>query len=113
MTLRKDTSIGDLSPQEQDDSLEIEFEIDEDMNEDDEDLEIILLGEDENGAKHGENWEISLDIERETHEIGIRKVTVHPETVLCEKETEISVDIRNTGRRGEDEVYLRIYNSRA
>ena len=108
--VEEEESIDDLNPEDTD-SVEIDFQIDEDANRGNEDLEITLLGEDENGARHGEMWEITLEIEKPDHEIGINSVILNPVTVSCERSTDITVEIRNTGRRDEDETYIKIINS--
>ena len=110
LDFEEEENVDDLNPEETD-SVEVKFEVDEDAGRGDEDIEITLLGEDENGARHGELWEVTLEIEREDHEIDINSVILEPATISCEKYADLKVEIRNTGRRSEDETYIKITNS--
>ncbi len=89
----------------------ISFDVEDDALKGKESMVISLEGVDENGAKHGETWELTLDITREDHEIGIKSATLIPSSLSCEASAELSVSIRNTGRRDEDKVYLRVYST--
>ena len=110
LDFEEEENVDDLDPEETD-SVEVKFEVDEDAGRGDEDIEITLLGEDENGAMHGEMWEVTLEIEREDHEIDINLVILEPATISCEKYADLKVEIRNTGRRSEDETYIKITSS--
>ncbi len=89
----------------------ISFDVEDDASKGKESLLISLEGVDENGAKHGEAWKISLDIKREDHEISIKSATLVPSSLSCDASAELSINIRNTGRRDEDKVYLRVYST--
>ena len=101
--------VDDLNPEEKD-TVTVEFDVDDDARRGDEDLEITLLGEDEHGARHGEYWEVTIEIERETHEISISSVALQPGVVSCETEAQIQVEVKNIGRSDEDRAYIRISN---
>jgi len=103
----EDQDGDDLGPEDED-TISVEFDIDEDVSKGDEDLIITVIGEDENGALHGERWIVTLEIEREDHEIDIRSLFLQPESVTCGTETQLTVEVRNTGRRDEDDVFIRV-----
>ncbi len=90
------------------DTVELNFNVDDNTPKSDQELVITALGEDENGAVHGETWTITLEVDREDHEIDIRGLELTPETAACEADVVLSVDVRNTGRRDEDSVYVRV-----
>ncbi len=106
----EEDEIDAISPEETAAST-ISFEVEDDASKGEESIVIRLEGIDENGAKHGEKWNIDLDIKREDHEIEIKSATLTPSSLSCESSAELSVNIRNTGRRDEDKVYLRVYST--
>ncbi len=100
--------LGALSPKEKD-SATIDFDIDEDTDNDKYDADITLDARDENGARHGEKWEIQLEVKRETHEILVQDLRISPTEVSCsETSADFSFTIRNSGRNDEDSVTIRI-----
>ncbi len=107
LDLDEDEDFGTLGPREED-TASISFEIDEDAEDQDNDVEIRIEGRDENGARHGEKWTIQLEVERKSHEVAIDEFTLVPSTLGCQDEAQLSVTIRNVGRSDEDEVILRI-----
>jgi hypothetical protein len=100
-------TFSDLDAQDKD-IANVNFEIDSDVPRGDQKLEILLLGEDEFGAVHGELWNVNFQIDREDHEIDIRKLSLSPETISCEKETTLTFSTRNTGRHDEKHVFIRV-----
>ncbi|MAG15907.1 hypothetical protein CMO88_02500 [Candidatus Woesearchaeota archaeon] len=107
LEVRKEVDGNNLATEETD-VVDVEFDIDEKTNRGSEDLKIIVLGEDENGARHGENWVVTLKIEREAHEIDIKSLSLQPQTISCESDAQLAVEIRNTGTRKEKDTYVRI-----
>ncbi len=93
------------------DAVTISFTVEEDAKKGKEPIVITLDGVDENGARYGERWEINLEIQREDHEIEIKSATLSPSTVTCEQSSGLSVQVRNTGRRDEEKVFLRVYST--
>lgn len=110
----EDDEIGDISP-EGDEEVTLSFDVEDDA----EDGSVTMLswveGEDENGAKHGELFEIKLDVKRERHEVSLRDVRVEPDTLLCnaggDQTVKLSLELQNTGRDDEDEVAVEVENS--
>ena len=107
LDISEDVNPNDLSPDETDE-VQVTFTIEKDASRGTETLEIILLGEDDHGAAHGEKWSVELEVERQTHEIHINEITLRPESVACQKDVELGVEVRNTGRSDEDEVFIRV-----
>lgn len=68
----------------------------------------LVEGEDENKALHGEEWEVELDVDFPRDEITILSANVLPTTVECGREATVSVNIKNTGSRDQEEVVLGI-----
>jgi len=88
------------------------LEINEDVSDGNYDLDITVDGTDENGARHGEAATIELNVERESHEISLRSVTLTKSTVSCtDATTDLSVRIANTGKHDEDDVTIAVQNS--
>ena len=103
----EEETASDLDPKETDD-LDVSFDVPVDASRSDEDLEIKLIGRDEFGAEHGALWELTLEVEREKHEIDISNLVLTPGTVSCQHQTELEVEIRNIGRSDEDQVYIQV-----
>lgn len=106
----EEDEIDAISPEDAE-AVKISFDVEDDASKGKESLLISLEGIDENGARHGETWELTLDINREDHEIEIRSATLAPSSLSCENSAELSASIRNSGRRDEDKVYLRVYST--
>lgn len=88
------------------DSISIDFDIDEDVDDGTFTLEIRVNGRDDNGATHGEIFEVRLEVERLTHDIQIRAPSISPERVSSCDENQVNVNARisNFGKRDEDEI---------
>lgn len=71
-------------------------------------LDIFIDGVDENGARHGEKVRISINIERDPHDIVIKSAEVQPNVIVCGGDRNLRVDARvtNRGRLDEDEVVV-------
>ncbi|MBI2137456.1 hypothetical protein HYU12_02975 [Candidatus Woesearchaeota archaeon] len=102
-------NIDDLGPEDTE-TIQLEFTVEDDARKGREPLEITLEGIDENGAIYGEKWEVDLDIEREDHEISVQSTSLSSETISCQEATELTVQIKNTGRNKEDDVFLRVFS---
>jgi hypothetical protein len=98
---------GDLSAGESDTTI-LTSTIDSDA--DDGTYEVVITADanDEFDARHGEKMTISFEIKRQSHEIEITGMTLTPQSVLCEKSTTLKVDLKNSGRKDEEAVYVRI-----
>ena len=103
----EDEDVGDLSPEDKD-TIKFSSVIDEDADDGTYNVEISVDGTDEFGARHGEKLTARFEIKRKSHEIEVKSLTLNPPTVSCEKETRLSANIRNSGRRDEDEVFVAV-----
>ncbi len=88
------------------DSATMEFDIPDDVGDGTYTMVITVYGKDDNGAVHGEKWEIRLDVVRLSHDIQIRSPSLSQTTVSACDESSIRVVARiaNFGRRDEDSV---------
>jgi len=101
-------NLGDLGADDHD-SETFSFTIDDDVSDGNYDLVVRVLGDDENGAFHGEEIEIDFKVERDTHDIEIRNALLNPSKLECDADTtRVSVSITNIGKRDEDEVILEV-----
>jgi len=100
--------IGSISPESYEEGS-ITFEIEDDAEHGESNIKITLEGIDENGAKHGEIWELKIEVEREDHEVSIEDIS-YPETLSCnQKSFDLDVTIKNIGRdSNEDRVEVRV-----
>ncbi|MBU1202213.1 MAG: putative Ig domain-containing protein [Nanoarchaeota archaeon] len=88
-------------------TVTLKFKIDEDADDGKHDVEIIVEGEDENGAKHGETWTLRFDVEEEG--IIIVKSTLAPSTLSCQdKSVDLNLVLKNVGTKDEDEAAIEI-----
>ncbi|MBN1503325.1 hypothetical protein JW930_07335 [Candidatus Woesearchaeota archaeon] len=108
----EDLDFSDLDA-EDDDEDSVSFSVDKDADDRTFTMYVQLTGDDENGARHGEYWEIDMTVERERHEILIEEYSARPNTLECdERDFRVTVTIENTGQRDEDQVTLDIENER-
>ncbi|MBI4438669.1 hypothetical protein HY640_01930 [Candidatus Woesearchaeota archaeon] len=103
----EDESMGDIGPKKTKKTV-ITFEVPDDADRDDYDIEIRVEADDDNGARHGEVLRFSLEVEREEHEISFKRAEVSPESVSCEQRVQLRVDISNTGQNDEEDVFIRV-----
>ncbi len=71
-------------------------------------IDLMVTGIDENNARHGETWFISLDLETRTRDIRILDTRMSPTILRCdERIINVDVEIRNLGTRDTDTAMLR------
>jgi hypothetical protein len=92
------------------DSVSVDFDIDEDVDDGTFTMDIFVEGRDENGATHGEHWEIRLEVERLSHDIQIRAPAISPDRMsACDASTvRVTSRVANFGKRDEDEVAVEL-----
>ncbi|MBW2989612.1 hypothetical protein KY358_04825 [Candidatus Woesearchaeota archaeon] len=106
--LEADEEVGDIDADDKE-SFSLEFEIPEDVDEGDYDVIILIEGEDSNGAKHSVEWDdVRIKVEKDKHDIVIRKASVSPDEVSCSRRISVNVGLKNQGRSDEDEVVVLI-----
>jgi hypothetical protein len=75
-------------------------------------LDITIDGKDTNGARHGAEARIELRVERESHEIDVRSMSLSKTTIACDSPTtDLSVRLANIGKHDEDAVAVSVVNS--
>ena len=94
-----------------DDSGSVQFTIPDEVGEGDYDLIINVEGEDTNGTTHEIEMTLSLEVQKERHEIIITRAVLSPEQVRCARNSQLGVTILNTGQEDEDDNTLTISNS--
>jgi len=108
--LEETEDVGDIDADDQE-GFSIEFEIPKDVDDGDYDVVITVDGEDENGAKHAVEWELTLKLEKDKHDVWITKASVSPSKVSCSRNIRIETELKNQGTSDEDEVVLNIESS--
>jgi len=104
--------MGDLDADDEDEII-IKFDVDDEANDGSVTMELVLVGKDEHGARHGEKWSVKLDVDREKHEIRVSELTITPSSLSCSKAgmvqtVEARVRYENIGRSDEDEVSVKV-----
>ncbi len=119
VTVESDDSDVDLDDDDSDnldanDNIDFSFDFDIDEEADDKtyNIEVRAYSVDDNGAYHGEIWTVQLEVEREKHELAIKKIIVMPSIIESCKDMSnmvtISTQIANTGRRDESEAAVEL-----
>jgi len=86
----------------------IEFDIPLEVEEGEYNVVIYIEGEDGNGVEHTDKFEITLDVDKRSHEIITRTAEFRSATVSCSRTTILSAMFMNIGVMDEDEVYYKI-----
>jgi hypothetical protein len=116
--IRIDSSDSDIDVDEEDDiddldagdedSVTADLEIDDEADDGTISLDIRVSGKDDNGALHGEQMDVRLEVERLSHDIQIRRAELSPAVVSnCQAvNSKLTVNVLNQGKRDEDEVVV-------
>ncbi len=97
----EEEDVNDLSPKDED-TVSFDFDVDSDVDDGTYKLIVKVSGKDQNGALHGEQNEIRLKVERNTHDVTIRQVDVNPSSLLCDENSlRLTTTLANFGRRDE------------
>jgi len=104
----EDDDSVDPDPDDYDD-VSFDFDIEEEVDDGSYNLIIRAIGQDENGAWHGDIWEVDLRVEREKHDIQIKSTAMNPEKLDCHGGTvRVDAKIINLGRSDEDDVVVEL-----
>ena len=90
-------------------TVDVEFRVPLEVDEDDYDVIIDVEGEDETGKKHTIQAKLTLQVEKEKHEIIFTKFSLSPTNVACSGSVLLNTELANIGTEDED-VTLRIAN---
>ncbi len=108
LDLDEDEDLGNVGSDDKE-SGSFEFEVDEDTDDGNYNVEILLLGKDDYGARHGQKVRINFKVERESREIAIKSVTLSPEKTGCEPGAlRLVVSYVNIGKTDEDEAAVEV-----
>ncbi|MEM4267956.1 MAG: putative Ig domain-containing protein [Candidatus Woesearchaeota archaeon] len=101
---------GDLNPDERSDRVELVFDIPTDADEDTYDIDCTLEGEDEDGTDYSLDFSINVDVEKETHNVIFKSVSLNPSIVSCKRDVLLTVEVQNTGKSTEKNLELVVQN---
>ncbi|MFH1849364.1 MAG: hypothetical protein ABH879_04200 [archaeon] len=84
--------------------IRVKFEFDIPLNVDGDEYDIVVTAEgvDEKGGKHYDTQEISITVDKKTHDLKIRRAELNPLTVKCGQSSSLFVQVMNQGKRDED-----------
>lgn len=107
--LSEDEDLDGLGADDED-SISVDFDIDEDTDDGTFNMDIFVSGDDDNGALHGEHWEIRLEVERLSHDVQLRSATISPDRLsACDGgSVRVTSRIFNAGKRDEDEIAVEL-----
>jgi len=109
--LDEEENVGDINPEDEE-SFSIEFDIPEDIEAEKYDVVITVEADDDKGATHFIEWKkLTLEVEKDTYDIWITKASLSPSKVDCSRNIKVNVELKNQGKKDEDEVVLRIESS--
>jgi hypothetical protein len=105
----KTLDIGDISADDEDVDTFIII-IEDDAKDGNIGCLIEAEGVDENGARHGENLDFDIEINRESHDIQLKlPISLLPNVITCaDTSLQMTVGFTNLGKSDEDEVALEI-----
>ncbi|MDD5086351.1 MAG: hypothetical protein PHV16_01235 [Candidatus Nanoarchaeia archaeon] len=106
--LEEESDEFNLDPGDESDRESIEFKIPSKVEEDEYDVEIVVEGEDGDGNEHRIEWVLTLVVEKEKHDIQIKKADLSQSTVSCSRYTTLDVELVNYGRSDEDELIVEV-----
>jgi hypothetical protein len=93
------------------DTVNLNFNVPLKVDEDTYDIEIVVEGEDDNGYTQKDSWTITLEVEKESHNVRITKYELNPTVVQCSRNVNLAVELMNLGSNEEDLVELEITNT--
>tara|TARA_Y100000310_G_scaffold272554_1_gene287606 strand:- start:414 stop:7118 length:6705 start_codon:yes stop_codon:yes gene_type:complete len=108
--LEDETEEFDLDPEE-DKKETISFDIPLEVDEGDYTVRVKVKGEDENNTYHRIEWRLTLEVEKDKHEVIIKDTSLNPSIITCDKDIGFGVEIINIGEKDEDDVSIEITNT--
>lgn len=108
--LDDDDDIDDLDAGD-DDNIEFDFDTPLAVKDKDYDIVVTVTGDNaQNSSKYKVIVNATIEVEKDKHELILKKPTVELETLKCTRVTEMSVVLWNIGEKDED-VDLTVYNT--
>lgn len=100
----------DLNPEE-DRKETISFDIPLEVEEGDYAVRVKVKGEDENNTYHRIEWKLTLEVEKDKHDVIIKDISLSPSIITCDKDIGFGIEVMNIGRKDEDDVSIEITNT--
>jgi hypothetical protein len=75
------------------------------------DIEIVVKGEDTDNVEHKVEWNLEMELKKESHEIYIASAHLVKDTLSCSRVSSLKTKIINLGNRDEDDVKIEVKNS--
>lgn len=100
----------DLEPNEEE-RVTLLFDIPLEVEEGDYDILVEIEGEDKEGTLHTIERNLEMQLSKERRDIIIRKADLTQNTLSCERETRLNIDILNVGSKEETDVKVEAVNN--
>lgn len=112
LDINEDESMGVIRDDDTD-TESISIDIDNGLDEGNYDLLLWVTGEDDYGARHGELYTVTIEIEKEKDDLSLKRVDLNPDSVnLCESRmVSLTVSMENIGKNDQDEAAISVQNS--
>ena len=81
------------------------------VDEGDYDIVIEAEGEDQNGRVHRDSATLTLEVQKNRHDLLIRKATLSNDKLSCQRTTSLNVEVLNIGSEDEDNVAIVVTGS--
>ena len=110
--LEEETKEFDLDADEKSSTKSVEFDIPMDVDEDDYEVQIVVEGEEkESNVEHKIEWTLTLRVEKEKHDMDLKRAEFDQTALSCDRETTFNVKLVNFGSSDEDEIILTVENA--
>ena len=111
--LEEETKEFDLDAEEKSSTKSVEFDLPTNVDEGSYDVKIIVEGEEAKSphTEHRVEWTLTLEVEKEKHDMKLKRAEFDKTTLSCDRETTFSVKLVNFGSSDEDEIILTIQNT--
>ena len=90
--------------------VKISFKLPLEIDEGTYDVVIEVEGEDENGTIHRVTATLDLEVDKERHEVRFLKKSLNPTELSCQRSTQLSIGVINTGQEEEEQTVLELIN---
>ncbi len=108
--LEEESDEFDLNPDESY-SETFKFKTPLEVEEGEYEVQVDIEGEDDDGIDRKISWTLTIEVEKESHDIKIKNAVLSPSKIICGGTSMLSTTIYNFGRNEEDEVKLVIKSS--
>ncbi|MEK6813000.1 MAG: hypothetical protein AABX86_02705 [Nanoarchaeota archaeon] len=103
-----DTDEQDIA-EDSEESFTFQLTFDEDAKDGTTGCDLGSEGKDIHGARHGDDISFDLEIERESHDISLRSISVDPSEITCQDTSfQVNVEFVNLGKSDEDETAVEV-----